>query len=179
MGRPYVYGQTRCPVTGESRPDTDDERLRQGIAALLMGDKGFARSELAVRVPIVLDVPELADVTARADFVVELEGRPTMLVRYAPGSLVSRQRSVVAAARVIAERVVPIAVITNGRDALTLDAEDGRELGAGLAAIPDRATLLSRLDGFSLSRPSRRQREAEARIVAAFEALECACSCNE
>ncbi len=43
MGRPYVYGETRCRVTGETVPDTDDERLRQRIATLLLGERGFAR----------------------------------------------------------------------------------------------------------------------------------------
>ena len=66
MGRPFVYGQTCCLVTGETLPDTDDERLRQRLAAKLLEECGFSPEELATRVPIALEnLPELSGIALR------------------------------------------------------------------------------------------------------------------
>ena len=45
-GHHLVYGSLRDYLTGEELPDTDDERLRQQLARLLVEEKGFAKAEL-------------------------------------------------------------------------------------------------------------------------------------
>ncbi len=58
------------------------------------------------------------------------------VIRYGPGSLVTRQRSAIAAARVLnPEYCIPIAVVTNGQDAEILDTWTGKVIARGLEAI--------------------------------------------
>ena len=69
-----------------------------------------------------------------------------MIIRYGPGSLVSRERSALAAARVLNDEYrIPLAVVTNGRDAVLLDTVTGKVLDQGMKAIPDRTRILEML----------------------------------
>ena len=64
---------------------------RVQLARLLL-ERGFERAEILPRVPLRFD-SDRETVEARIDFVIRLERRPVLLVRYAPGSLVSRTRT--------------------------------------------------------------------------------------
>ena len=70
-----------------------------------------------------------------------------MVIRFGPGSLVSRERPTLAISRLIEPYQVPLAVVTNGQDAEVLDGETGRVVGRGLAAIPARPELTATLAG--------------------------------
>ena len=98
-----------------------------------------------------------------------------MIIRYGPGSLVSRERAAIAAARVIhTDYRIPLAVVTNGQEAEVLDTATGKILGNGLESIPDRAaaslllptlTFLPKQEGVRLER--------EKRILNAFDVERC------
>ena len=98
-----------------------------------------------------------------------------MIVRYAPGALVARQRPTVALARLLEPTVVPWAVISNGMDALVLDATTGKPAATGLSGIFRRGDLAGRVAQAQPITLTAAQRAAEARIAAAFAVLECDC----
>jgi len=165
-----IYGYCRDFVTGESLVDTDDERIRQQLARFLVESKGFDREDLEVRQRIeTLFSGQF--VTSTIDLVVRLAGRRVMIVRYGPGSLVTRERPAVAAARVLDPDVwIPLAVVSNGRDAELLDTRGGKVLATGLDNIPSREELLARLktlDFAPLIDPGKREREL--RVLNAFD----------
>lgn len=170
----FVYGTCTDYVTGEKLPDTDDERYRQKLARLLVEEKGYAGEELEMRRTIET-LFNKQFVTSRVDITVHHQGRRFMILRYAPGSLVTRERSAIAAARVLdPEYRIPLAVVTNGEDAELLDTADGRVLGRGLAAIPDRmeaAGLFASLDFSPIT--DEKKREQELRILNAFDVEVC------
>lgn len=168
-----IYGHLADFLTGEALVDTDDERYRQQLARLLVEEKGFARNEIEPRLAIeTLFAGQF--VTSRIDFVLRLAGRRLLLLRYAPGSLVTRERPALAAARVLnPKQVIPLTVVTNGEDAELLDSWSGKVLDQGLAAIPGRDALLAlapELVGKPLP-PGRR--EPELRIMNAFDVEIC------
>jgi hypothetical protein len=171
----HIYGTCRDYVTGEIIPDTDDERYRQKLARLLVEQKGFFKGELEMRLKIeTLFARQF--VTSRIDITVGLAGKRVMLVRYGPGSLVTRERAAIAAARVLDERQrIPLAVVTNGEGAELLDTASGMVLGEGLAEIPSRGELLSLLPGLDFSPQPAAKREKELRILNAFD-LEACCA---
>jgi hypothetical protein len=106
---------------------------------------------------------------------VELEGRQVMIIRYGPGSLVSRERSALAAARVLngAYRI-PLAVVTNGRDALLLDTITTGILAQGMEAIPNREQLLQQLPSLIFLPPQDEDKLLrEKRILNAFDLERC------
>ena len=71
--------------------------------------------------------------------------------------------------------MVPLGVITNGRDARVLDGNTGELLSSGLAAIPSKEALRAQIAGRESTTCPSQQRPAEARILLAFDALECEC----
>lgn len=169
-----IYGTLFDYLTGEELTDTDDERLRQGIFRMMVEQKGYDKNELVPRSCIdTLFTHHF--VRSTIDLTVRIGNMSFMIIRYGPGSLVSRERAAIAAARVIhAEYRIPLAVVTNGREAELLDTATGKILGNGLESIPDRAaasllipalTFLPKQEGIKLER--------EKRILNAFDIERC------
>lgn len=137
-GHHIVYGVLQDYLTGIVLPDTDDERVRQGLARLLVEQLGYSKEELEPRLTIDScfnnnQVRTLIELTVR------IQGRRLFLLRYGPGSLVTREKAAVAAARILdPEYRIPLAIVTNGRDAELLETAGGKVLAEGMGCIPDR-----------------------------------------
>jgi hypothetical protein len=164
-------------LTGRSLPDTHDERYRQRIARLLVDHKGYRREDIHPRVPIDLQVGRKS-ARIRLDFVVRNEGRIGLLIKYAPGSLVTRHQVAYAAAMLLAPYTIPFSIVTNGEDAHWLDNTDRRLLSRGLNDIWDHHTLNARLQGRSTNPVTPRQAEMAARILLAYE-VDGRCPCDD
>jgi len=169
-----IYGTLSDYLTGEELTDTDDERLRQGIYQMMVEEKGYQKEELIARATIDTLFTRCF-VRSIIDLTVRLGNLSFMIIRYGPGSLVSRERAAVAAARVLhPEYRIPLAVVTNGREAELLDTATGKILGNGLSSIPDRkaaAILLPSL--MFLPKQEACKLEREKRILNAFDVERC------
>lgn len=157
-------------ITGQTIVDTHDERARQGIARFLVEEKGYSKSEIEVRRQIRLEV-DGQEATSRVDFVIRVDGKAFAVVIFGPGSLVSRERSTLAAARLVEDYAVPFAVVTNGRDAEVLDTRSGKVIAEGLAAIPSKVEALEAMKQAVLETPSEERLDKERRILYAFDVL--------
>ncbi|MHB1015297.1 MAG: type I restriction enzyme HsdR N-terminal domain-containing protein [Desulfurivibrionaceae bacterium] len=168
-----IYGNLADYVTGEPLVDTDDERYRQKLARLLVEERGFAKNELEMRRRIET-LFNHQFVASKIDIVVSIADQRVMVVRYGPGSLVTRERPAIAAARVLEEnQLIPLVVVTNGEDAELLNARTGKVLNTGLAAIPTREAVLAMLPGLDFSPVAPHRREPELRILNAFDVEVC------
>jgi len=169
----FIYGTCLDFVTGEEIVDTDDERVRQALARLLVEEKGYAKEHLEPRLTIeTLFAKQF--VVSKIDLVVKINGRRLLLLRYGPGSLVSRERSAIAAARVFdPEQRIPMAVVTNGKDAEFIDTLTGTVLGNGMAAIPWREDLEAMAQFMDFSPYPEKNRERELRILNAYDVEVC------
>ena len=169
-----VYGKLNDYLTGEELVDTDDERIRQQISQLMVEERGYQRVELKPRLCIETLFTRNF-VKSTIDLTVELNHRQMMIIRYGPGSLVSRERSALAAARVLNENYrIPLAVVTNGRDALLLDTISTKVLDHGMQAIPDRKQALEMLPSLTFLPPQDdEKRLREKRILNAFDLERC------
>lgn len=168
-----IYGNLADYVTGEPLVDTDDERYRQKLARLLVEERGFAKNELEMRRRIeTLFAHQF--VASKIDIVVSITGQRVMVLRYGPGSLVTRERPAIAAARVLEEnQIIPLAVVTNGEDAELLNARTGKVLATGLAAIPTREAVLKMMPTLDFTSVAPKRREPELRILNAFDVEIC------
>ena len=169
-----IYGHCQDYITGETIVDTDDERIRQQLARMLVEELGYAKDE--VKVHQAIDTLFNGQfVTSKVDMALRLQGHFFLVVRYGPGSLVTRERAAVAAARVWHEEYqIPLAVVTNGQDAELLDTASGEVLATGMAAIPSRQKAMEMLDSLSfepLTDEKRRQREK--RVLNSFDVEVC------
>ena len=173
-----IYGMCTDFVSGQSIVDTDDERYRQKLARLLVEEKGYAKTDLEMRFKIeTLFAKQF--VVSTIDFIVRLKGKRFMVIRYGPGSLVTRERAAIAAARVLDPSYrIPFAVVTNGEDAELLDTLTTKVIKQGLEAIPDKkeaSRLFADLEFAPFMEKDRREREL--RILNAYD-VEVCCAGN-
>lgn len=173
-GHHIVYGTLQDFLTGEEMPDTDDERYRQQLARFLVEEKGYGINELQPRLAIETSFNGQS-VRSVIEITVCIAGRRVMIIRYGPGSLVTRERPAIAAARILDPKYrIPLAVVTNFRDAELLETKTGKVLDTGMNGIPGRdalAVMLARLEFEPFV--DAQGREREARILNAFDVEVC------
>jgi hypothetical protein len=169
-----VYGTLNDFITGEELPDTDDERTRQELSKMMVEDLGYKKEDLEPR-RFIETLFSSQFVRSNIELTVNLGDKNFMIIRYAPGALVTRERSVVAAARVLEkEYQIPLAVITNGQDAELLDTANGKVLATGMGAIPTRVQAEEMLADLNFrDAPEGKKREGELRILNAFDVQIC------
>ena len=168
-----IYGNLVDFVTGETLVDTDDERYRQQINRFLVEEKGFEKDDLEVRRKIET-LFSSQFVVSQIDVVIMIAGRRLVVVRYGPGSLVTRERPALAAARVLdPDHIIPLTIVTNGEDAEIMDTVSGKVIGQGLDAFPDRQQVLKLADADPVPGPGVDRREKELRILNAFDIEAC------
>lgn len=129
--------------------NTGAEGNRQQVERLLVEDKGYLKTEIEVDAPIILKM-ETETYASRVDLVVSVHGYRYMAIKCAAGSLDSREREILAAARLLDIYQIPLAVASDGRDALVWDTLTGRLIGRGLAALPSTAHAIQNFNPNSL-----------------------------
>ncbi|MDP3480042.1 MAG: type I restriction enzyme HsdR N-terminal domain-containing protein [Desulfoprunum sp.] len=169
-----IYGTLFDYLTHEELTDTDDERLRQALSRMMVEEKLYQKAQLQPRLYIETFFSRCF-VRSVIELTVSLGGRQFMIIRYGPGSLVSRERAAVAAGRVLNPAYrIPLAVVTNGEDAELLDTSTGKILGYGLDSIPDRSAAENILPDLEFLPPLEgAKRERELRILNAFDVERC------
>ena len=177
QGHHLVLGELIDFVTGEKIPDTHDERYRQQLARMLVEHKGYLKTQIRPRFELCA-AAENKQAILKIDFVVNLSQRICMIIKYGPGSLVTRHRPALAASRLVAPYQVPIAVVTNGKDADIIEGATGRILSSGLESIPAKAALVQRAEKTDFDPISAKQAEMESRILYAFE-VDGSCPCDD
>ena len=145
---------------------------RKTVGYLLREKKGYAAGD--VRRGSAFEV-KLGQETfwSSADFIVSVEGRMAMIVKCAAGSLDSRERQAVAAARVIASPPLPVAVVADPVTAEVLDIATGKVTGEGFGAIPTKEQLHSIVAERAMEPLDTKRLEKEKRILLAFDAIKC------
>lgn len=176
-GHHLVLGTLVDCLSGRTLTDTLDERYRQRIARHLLGPCRFSPSEIeASRVVEVVAGTKKASFPV--GFIVSLHGLAAMVVRFGPGSLVSRHRSGQALCLVLAPHEIPVAVVTNGEEADVLDGSTGALVGQGFEAIPTRGELEGLLASRTQVMVDDRRREMAHRLLYAFE-VDGSCPCDD
>ncbi len=176
-GHHLILGETRDIITGKIVADTHDERYRQKLARLLVDSLGYPRDEIAANVELFVKAGDRCAIL-RIDYAVAPTGRTGMIIKYGPGSLVTRHRPALAASRLIGAYQVPLVVVTNGEDAELLDGVTGKVLSRGLTAIPARGDLVDMTGHVEPVPISEERRGMEGRILYAFE-VDDSCPCDD
>ena len=148
-------------VTGQTLPNVGAETNRQMVEKYLVQRKGFNPGDIHVNLPIAVTINgEIY--RSRVDLVIQVSNRQVMAVKCAAGSLGSRQREILAAARLTTDYQIPISIVSNGETAIVLDTISGKEIGNGLDAIPSRKAVedLVAIADFKIYPEERWEREA-------------------
>jgi len=162
-----VLGELSDFITGEKRIDTHDERYRQKLSKHLVQSLGYAKEDIQQNIVSTVTAGDQS-ASIRIDFLIDQADKTCMLIKYAPGSLVTRRLSNLALSRVILPYQIPVIVTTNGEDAEIINGL-GKLTGQGIDLIPSKKEL-EKLDA-SVSFPaiSASLHEKASRIAYACE----------
>ena len=152
-------------LTGAVIPDVGSESHRQTVLRFLVEEKGYARDALWVDAPLRLRIGE-SPYTGKIDLIVKAGEplSPIMAFKCCAGSLGSREREILAAARIFGATPIPLAVVTDGREAVILDTATGKPCARGLAALPSPREAARRL-AEQPPRPYPEERLARERLI--------------
>ena len=170
-----VLGTLTDFLSGAEITDTHDERYRQKIARILVLEKGFAPSDIRAGTRLRVSASGKC-ATIPVDFLVHVEERAMMLIKYGPGSIITRHRPALAASRLMAPHQIPVVIVTNGEQADILSGLTGRVTASGLDAIPDKEAV----EKLAMEPPqaiSPGRAERESRILFAFD-VDGSCPCD-
>ena len=176
-GHHLILGELVDAVTGLILPDTHDERYRQKLAKLLMDTKGYSRTDIQSRCSLQVKAGDNCAIV-KVDMAITVADRICMIIKYGPGSLVTRHRPALAASRLLASYQIPVVVVTNGEDADILDGHTGEVIGNGMESIPTRPELVARCAAFPFAPIAGARAEIESRIVYAYE-VDGTCPCDD
>ena len=128
-------------LTGEELEETSYEEFRQGLARMLVEEKGYPRERLTPKVGVCFPAAgslytRMIDLAAT-----DAAGRTLLFVIFCSGEPGTYLREALAAARVYDYGPVPLVLVTDTRDAVLLDVGSGREIGRGMRAAPAYAAL--------------------------------------
>ena len=157
-------------VTGKEIPNVGAEENRQEVERILVDEKGYSKADIAVDVDLELTVAG-ETYHSQIDLVVSLESTRFMAIKCAAASLGSREREILAAARLLAENQLPFSVVSDGRTAIVLDTVSGKKLGEGLDAIPSNAHAQEKLKEIKRLPFPKEKREREKLIFRSFDSM--------
>jgi len=171
-----VLGQLNDFLTGAVLTDTLDERYRQKIAKTLVLEKKFNKKDIKANITHTVSAGQ-RKAALKIDFLVNYQNKNILMIKYAPGSLVTRRLSTLALSRIIKPYQIPIAVLTNGEDAEILDGYTGKILDTGLDNLPDKGMIKKNMASFLFKPIKKNTIDQASRIVYAFE-IDGACPCD-
>jgi Type I restriction enzyme R protein N terminus (HSDR_N) len=171
-----ILGELSDFLSGEARTDTHDERYRQKISKYLVQTLGYEKHAICQNENLIITA---GNQRARiiVDFLIDQDDKTCMLIKYAPGSLVTRRLSNLALSRVIRSYQVPVIVTTNGEDAEIISGLTGKLTGQGLEAIPSKLKLENIIKSEAFPAISDSMHEKASRIAYACE-VDGACPCD-
>ena len=177
QGHHLILGELVDFISGEIIKDTHDERYRQKLAHLLVNRKSYLKKESQPRRELLVTAGDKSAIV-KIDFVINVSGRTAMIIKYGPGSLVTRHRPALAASRLVDPYQIPVVVVTNGEDADIIDGASCKIISQGLESIPARIELVEKVSKTDCNEISPRQVAIESRIVYAFE-VDGSCPCDD
>ena len=157
-------------VSGREVPDIGAEANRQAVERYLVNKKGFTKSEIEVDVDLELIIAD-KPYRSHIDLVVSVDEVCYMAIKCAAGSLASREREILAAARLLMNYQIPVAAVSDGKTAIVLDTLSGKKSGEGLEAIPNRRDARDQLKKITLQPLPEKRVEGEKLIFRTYDMM--------
>jgi hypothetical protein len=157
-------------ITGKEIPEIGPEANRQAVEQLLVNEKGYARQDVEVDAAIKMTVGTIPYLS-RIDLVVCVRGTRFMAIKCAAASLGSWAREIIAAARLIDKYQIPLAVVSDGRNAMVFDTVSGKKIGDGLDSIPSKSEAEKMLKNMPLQPFPPERLDREKLIFSSYDSM--------
>jgi hypothetical protein len=159
-------------LSGAEIPFSNRDNIRQKLLKMLIEEKGYKKEDISLDREIRFDA-EGQQICSFVDISIGLGDKTLMVFKCASGSVVSRERQIIASARLLKEYVIPLAVVTNGIDIELLDTVSEKVIGTGLSSIFTRQELSENAKSISLKPVNRKKRMYEQRVLYTYDSICC------
>jgi len=157
-------------ITGEMAQDIGAEANSQDVERFFVNEKGLSKEDIKVDVDIELNIAG-KPYKSQIDLVVCVDGIKYMAIKCAAASLGSREREIIAAARLLESYQIPFSVVSDGKTAIVLDTVSGKKLGEGLDAVPSKDDLKEKLNSLNLIPLPNKKLEKEKLIFRSYDIM--------
>lgn len=157
-------------ITGETLPNTGSEANRQAVERFLVNEKGFLKEDIEVNVPIEITVAG-EPYTSRIDLVASVNNTRFMAIKCAAGSLGSREREIVSAARLAESFQIPFSVVSDGKTAIVLDTVSGKKLGEGPDFVLSKKDAEEKFSDIELKPVPKERIEREKLVFRSYDSM--------
>lgn len=164
-------------LSGKEIPFSNRDNIRQKIVKFLVEEKGYRKEDIFLDREIKFEI-ESQLVSSPVDIAIGLDNKTIIVFKCASGSVVSRERQIIATARLLEDYVVPFAVVTNGVDLELLDTISEKVLGEEMLSIPTRQKLFEDCRELTLRPVNRKKLIYEQRVLYTYDGISCAASCK-
>ncbi|MEJ2696005.1 MAG: type I restriction enzyme HsdR N-terminal domain-containing protein [Candidatus Sulfobium sp.] len=175
--RPELPERLTDYLTGSEIPFSNRDNIRQKILRFLVEERRYLKSDIQVDSEIHFEA-DGEKFRSPVDIAIIIEGRTLIVWKCASGSLVSRERQIIAAARLLEDHVVPLSVVTNGQGLEVLDSCSERVIGVGFTAVPYREDLLRDAGDLQMRKMKKAKIIYEQRILSTYDSIACPSSCS-
>lgn len=157
-------------ITGKEIPNIGAEENRQAVERFLVDEKGYSKEDILVDVPVEFNISG-EQYKSRIDLAVSLGGTLFMAVKCAAGSLGSREREIVSAARLACSYQIPLSIVSDGKTAIVMDTVSGKEIGRGMSALFSKAEALEKLASTELQPLSEKRAERTKLVFRSYDSM--------
>jgi len=157
-------------ATGKAILNIGAEGNRQSLERFLVSQKEYRKTDIHIDVDMEIRILDEIYKT-QVDLVVVVSGLRFALFKCAAGSLGSREREAVAAARLLDRYQIPFTVVSDGKTASIFDTVTGKKAGEGLDAVPSREAAKIYLKSATLLPFPQERLEREKLIFRSYDVL--------
>lgn len=148
------------------------DNIRQKLVKTLVEEKGYWKEDISLDREIRFEI-EGRQVCSLVDISIGFGGNTLVVFKCASGSVVSRERQIIAAARLMEDYVIPFAVVTNGVNIELLDTISEKVIGDSMQLIPTRQELFENSRNFTLKFAKKKKLVYEQRILHTYDEISC------
>jgi hypothetical protein len=164
-------------LSGREIPFSNRDNIRQKLVKALVEEKGYRQEDIALDREIRFGMED-RQVCSLVDISIGFDDKTFLVFKCAAGSIVSRERQIIATARLLEDYVIPFAAVTNGVDLELLDAVSEKVIGSGLLSVPTRQELEDTSKNIALKPANRKKLVYEQRILYTYDAMSCTLYCK-
>ncbi len=165
-------------LTGNEIPFSNRDNIRQKMLKFLVEEKDYLRSDISIDREIKFEI-DGQQVLSLVDISIVFRNKTLMVWKCSSGSLVSRERQIIASARLLEGYLVPFAVVANGKDLEFLDTSSEKVIGCGFQSIPSRQELMEISQGLTFKPVNKKKIIYEQRILYTYDAISCPVTCKK
>ena len=162
-------------LSGREIPFSNRDNIRQKLVQTLVEEKGYRKEDISLDREIRFEM-DGHQACSLVDIAIGFDSKTLMVIKCASGSVVSRERQIIATARLLDDYIIPFAVVTNGIDIELLDAISEKVIGDGMPSVPTRRELLENSKNLTLKPTNKKKLVYEQRILYTYDAISCALS---